>query len=461
MKTEDSPRASLTCDTSSLADPRTAVASAAASINEEKNCNKLSQDVEKVVTPIEYTFPDGGIEAWSVVLGAWLVLFATFGYVNAFGVYQAYYRERLGVSASAISWIGSVQIWLQFSMGLIWGRAFDNGHGRLLLLSGSVLWTLAVFITSICHEYWQVFLVQGVVGGLGLGTMFLSTIGVIPHWFKRRRALATGIVVSGSSVGGLCFPILLNRLLHSIGYAWTVRTAGFLILGCLTIANLLTKPRIPGKKDRPAHLQFPPADVRAIIRHKAYWVTIAGGFLIMWGIFLPFFYLQVFARAHGVDSGLAFYSLSILNGASVLGRVLPNLLADIFGGFNLLIIASTCAGGLVFVLFAATNVSGVVCFAIFYGFFSGAFVSLMPGCITSLSSHVGETGVRMGIAWAVIALAALTGTPIDGALLGSQPSEQAQWWKPVTFSGVSIIAGACMISVARTMQARRMNSRCV
>jgi hypothetical protein len=104
-----------------------------------------------------FTVPDGGLEAWSVVLGGWLALFATFGYVNgappfppfirasltassAFGVYQAYYVNHLGLSDSAISWIGSFQLWLQFSMGVVVGRPFDEGHGRLLIFVGSIIY---------------------------------------------------------------------------------------------------------------------------------------------------------------------------------------------------------------------------------------------------------------------------------------------------------------------------------
>jgi MFS family permease len=140
-----------------------------------------------------------------------------------------------------------------------------------------------------------------------------------------------------------------------------------------------------------------------------------------------------------------------------------------------LIVAATGSGILIFVLLTATSALGVICFAVFYGFFSGAFISLLPAGITSLSAHVGEVGVRMGIAWAVIALAALTGTPIDGcvplyfflvrneadvkhsALLGDSV-ESPQWWRPVTFSGVSILVGAIIVAVARTMHARDKGS---
>jgi hypothetical protein len=32
--------------------------------------------------PPAFTVPDGGLEAWLVVVGGWLAMFSTFGYVN-------------------------------------------------------------------------------------------------------------------------------------------------------------------------------------------------------------------------------------------------------------------------------------------------------------------------------------------------------------------------------------------
>lgn len=40
---------------------------------------------EKSLQPPQITFPEGGLKAWSVAIGGALVLFGTFGYVNAFG----------------------------------------------------------------------------------------------------------------------------------------------------------------------------------------------------------------------------------------------------------------------------------------------------------------------------------------------------------------------------------------
>jgi hypothetical protein len=108
-----------------------------------------------------FSVPDGGLDAWLVVLAGWLILFCTFGYVNAFGVFQVYYVQALGRSDSEISWIGSFQLWFQLSAGLVVGRVFDEGYGRALVVGGSAIYILCVFMTSLCKEYWQVFLAQG------------------------------------------------------------------------------------------------------------------------------------------------------------------------------------------------------------------------------------------------------------------------------------------------------------
>ena len=55
--------------------------------------------------------PDGGLQAWLQVFGSWAILVATWGLVNSYGVFQAYYETKLlpDQSSSSISWIGSLQ----------------------------------------------------------------------------------------------------------------------------------------------------------------------------------------------------------------------------------------------------------------------------------------------------------------------------------------------------------------
>jgi MFS family permease len=133
---------------------------------------------------------------------------------NAYGVYQDYYVRHFltNYSPSTIGWIGSVQLFWQFFSGIIAGRLFDAGYFHHMMIGASTLYVFAYFMLSLAKEqqFYQVFLAQGIAAGIGLGFLFLPSIGVIAHHFRRRRSFAMGVVVSGSSCGGLVFPVMLK-----------------------------------------------------------------------------------------------------------------------------------------------------------------------------------------------------------------------------------------------------------
>jgi len=53
--------------------------------------------------------------------------------------------------------------------------------------------------------------------------------------------------MSGSGLGGVVYPIMFKNLLNQVGFGWSVRALGFLMLIGLTGANLLVRSRIPHK----------------------------------------------------------------------------------------------------------------------------------------------------------------------------------------------------------------------
>lgn len=75
----------------------------------------------------EYEYPEGGLRAWLVVAGSFLVYFASFGVVNSFGFFQTFYQTSYlqGYSATAISFIGTLQITIMYLSGSIAGALFD------------------------------------------------------------------------------------------------------------------------------------------------------------------------------------------------------------------------------------------------------------------------------------------------------------------------------------------------
>lgn len=85
-------------------------------------------DAHFLPTRTEPECPDGGREAWLVVVGGWFGLFCTFGLITTVGVFLDYYKAHplASHSVSQISWITSLQIFIQ-----VGGQALVSAHGLL------------------------------------------------------------------------------------------------------------------------------------------------------------------------------------------------------------------------------------------------------------------------------------------------------------------------------------------
>jgi len=185
----------------------------------------------------------------------------------------------------------------------------------------------------------------------------------------------------------------------------------------------------------------------AAFREPAYTFFTLGMCFAFIGLYTPIFYIQTYAVQEKImDTNLAFYMLPILNAASIFGRVVPNFFADRTGPLNMLIPCALAAAILAFGWIGIQSTPGLIIFAILYGFFSGAFVSLPPTALVGLSPHLRVIGTRMGMSFAISALGLLVGTPVSGAILKSTGH----------FLGPQLLAGSTILLAAACIVASRL-----
>ncbi|ORY14791.1 major facilitator superfamily domain-containing protein [Clohesyomyces aquaticus] len=385
--------------------------------------------------------PDGGLAAWLQVLGAFFLFFNSWGIINTFGSYQTYYETEILQSStpSAISWIGSIQAFLLLIVGAITGPIYDAGYFRTLLLSGSFMLVLGQMMLSLCKEYYQVLLAQAFCIGIGCGFLFVPSIAILSTYFSTKIATAVGLAAAGSSLGGVIYPIVFHKLMPQIGFAWTTRVIGFIILGTMIIPNTCMRVRVLPAKKRSL------LDIGAF-KLLPYNFHCLGFFLGFMGLYMPFFYAQVYAiEGNIMSTDLAFYLLSIMNSTSVFGRIIPNWLADKVGPYNVVIPCTIMSAILCFCFIAAKTSTALIVLIAFYGFFSGTFVSLPPTIIVHLSLDARhKIGTRLGQSFGIIAMGLLIGTPIGGAILDA--SGFTSVW---IFGGSTLIASAAILTLSR------------
>jgi len=393
----------------------------------------------EVPAVVQTSFPEGGRDAWLTVAGGWMVVFCTFGAIQSFAVYQDYYT-RISLNEhppSDISWIGSVQVFLLFAGGIFSGKFFDEGYFKHLLAGGSFIYLLSSFLLSLAkpHHFYQNFLAQGVGMGIGMGILFLPCVSIPAHYFKRRRGLAMGIILSGSSVGAVCYPIMVNHLFNGkTGFAWGLRAVSFLDLGLLLTANAIMRTRLPPRSVE--------VDWSGIMRDVPYWLCLIGIFLAFWGLYVPILYIQLYAVKNGASKVLQTYVVAIMNAAGFFGRTVPMYFSDLWGPFIVIIPVTFISGCLAFAFLGARSDGGLIVFALLYGFFSGGLVSVSAPASALFSRNVGEIGTRIGLMCFVSSFGLLTGNPISGAIL--HPPRYT-WVQPIIFSGVTVLAGFCFL----------------
>ncbi|KAK9466992.1 major facilitator superfamily domain-containing protein [Lipomyces arxii] len=416
-------------------------------------------DLEKTVTKLdtepteahvqnkhEHVFTDGGAKAWLTVFGGFCALFSTFGWSNAIGVFQDYYEthQLAHLSSSTIGWIASLQLFILFFCGIIVGRLFDALGPHLLLPVGAVLEVLGLMMTSICHTYGQILVCQGLIAPIGASLVFYTAVASIPTHFHKKRGLAMGIASSGSSLGGTIFPIMVLRLTQQTSFGWTMRACAFLILGLLTISCLT----ITSNAKHSGFNMIRPSD---LVRHfgDIHFSILAAGFTFtFWGLFIPFDFITSSARHFNIDTDMATYLVSILNGVSIVSRISMGFVADKLGRYNVNTAGITLAGIVVFVLWMpSTGLAPYIVFAVFYGFSSGTFISLGPACCAQIS-EVKDIGTRVGLMFAVGSIGSLTGIPICGAIIGDGTSRQ-RWLGTMAFAGAMILIGSFFTGLGR------------
>lgn len=292
-------------------------------------------------------------------------------------------------------------------------------------------------MTSLCNEYWQFMLAQGVLSGISNGLIMFPAMAATPQYFKRRRGAAMGLAIAGSSLGAVVFPIVLSELLDTLGFGWAVRICGFIMMPFLLYSSVAVRARLP-----PRRSQF---FIWKAFRQPLFLCLTGGVCLMFVGMFIPFFYLPTFGIDHGLTPSLASYLVAVINGASIPGRIIPGVLGDKFGRINILFTAGLLTAISILCWPKAVTEAGIIGFAAAYGLTSGAIISGGSVVFTLCPKTPKDIGTYMGMGIAFASIAVLVGPPVSGALLNRYHG----------YDQISIFGGVvCMVGAVLTLCAK-------
>lgn len=194
-------------------------------------------------------------------------------------------------------------------LGPLMGVLFDRYGPRPLLLVGSFMHVFGLMMASISSEYYQFMLSQGACSAIGVAAVFIAAVSSIGGWFDKRRGLAFGTLATGSSLGGVVLPIMITKLIESVGYGWAMRTGAFLI-GALLIVCIMTVKR---RANISVHKRVEKSALGRPFRERVFLLLLAGLALVPFGLYTPITYLPTLAIRASMATSLAKNLVAIYN----------------------------------------------------------------------------------------------------------------------------------------------------
>ncbi|KAG8951100.1 hypothetical protein FRC04_006759 [Tulasnella sp. 424] len=280
----------------------------------------------------EEEFPEGS-RGWLVVLGAFIYAAVVLGWPLAWGVFQSYYKSHVfpNTSDTTLSLLGTLPNMVITFTAFISGKLGDRYGYKPFIAVGSVIAVIGLLTAAFSTQLWHFFITQGVFPGLASGIMFPLIASYPSMWFKKKRALTSGIVVAGSSFGGGVTSIIVRALLTRLGLRKTLLVYAGINAVLLPAAFFLLKSRGPA---------------RHIV--KIQWVDRnAFGDLVFWSLalcmlFTDFGYLPpvVFLTTYtndkipNISAQRSVAPTAVMNFSSAIGRTVVGLTADRIGVTN-------------------------------------------------------------------------------------------------------------------------------
>ncbi|KAJ1783246.1 hypothetical protein LPJ62_005113 [Coemansia sp. RSA 2167] len=399
--------------------------------------------------------PLDGAYGWIVVASGCVMLMFSMGCVNSYGMYQTYYHlvQFPDEHVSTLSWVGTLQFGVMNVFGIPAGILCERVDTRLVSFVGGVIMAISLIIASFCDDaIWKLIITQGIVFSIGASLVFIPSTSIPAQWFTKRRALAVGIVVAGSGIGGLWLTPATRAMIDQLGTAWALRITGIIIFAVNSVASLFMRSRLR-VQTRDKIVDF------GVFRDMRFLLIFIGAVCATTGYFTPLFSLPSFAQqVVGKSNSFGTNLLTIINAASTVGRIGTGEVARLLGNINTMVMCTFVSSLSILVLWLPFQVGGtLIASAIVYGLFCGGFIGLLPVVMADLWG-VQRISTIIGLLYMANFAGTMVGAPSSGAILDNIGNGTN--YKPtIIFSGVFMLCSSMFFVVLRAMVSKKVIER--
>ena len=336
-----------------------------------------------------------------------------------------------------------------------WAKLF---RPQIVVCVGGLLFGLASVLASFGEKLWHFYLTQGLLLGVGTCMTFMPSMALSPTWFDKRRGLAMGFISAGTGFGGLVWAPAISAGIDHIGFRNTLRLTGAIsaFLLCASGAALDWEPSMAaqlraenvGRSARQAIFRIP-LPRKEILMQRKFIAQALGAAFQSGAYYTPVFFIGSYAKTLGYSASIGATFIAVSNACNAIGKITVGFVADRIGRLNSIVLVTLLSALATWAFWIPSTLVGsdneslgrgfFIAFAVSYGLFASAYVSLFPPTLVELFG-LQEMPRVTGPMFFVQGAAAMIGTPVAGVLLRHGKTKI----KSEDFLGMSILVGVLL-----------------
>ncbi|KAF5844762.1 hypothetical protein GGP41_008758 [Bipolaris sorokiniana] len=400
----------------------------------------------------EHVLPqaDGGKDAWLFLAAAFAIEIMVWGFPWSYGIFQEYYSTSKNFSgASGIPAVGTSAMGILYmSLPFTFGSLIRWPHyKRIIMICGLFLMCISLGLSSLCTTIPQLIVTQGILYGIGGAVAYSPTITFLDEWFVRRKGLAFGIMWSGTGLGGVVVPLLLQWLLNRYGFRTALRVWAIALFTITLPLTYFLKPRLPVPTNSRTKITL------TFLSSKSFWILQSGNVMQALGFFIPSIYLPTYTKALGFDNTVSTVPVILINVAAVIGSITMGTIVDRTHVTTAILISTVGAVVSVFLIWGfSTSLPPLLIFCFMYGLFAGSFTNTWPGIMRTVQQNTGQMESSMVFSFLSLGrgIGNMVSGPVSEALMkvgnvGGFGLYGTQYGSLVIWTGISATLGGVSI----------------
>ncbi|MER2063298.1 MAG: OFA family MFS transporter [Alkalibacterium sp.] len=274
---------------------------------------------------------DRETKRWQVLLGGVLMQLCIGG-IYTWSLFNQPLVDAYGWARTEVYTAYSLIVFIFALVTIFSGRLQDKIGPRIVGTIGILLFSTGLIVASFARSLPVLYLGYSVLGGLGVGMVYVCPLSTSLKWYPKKKGMVTGIIVGAFGLGGFVFNFVLSYLIQEIGVSQTFLVQGivYAVVGLIGAQML----RVPEKTDSTQSVLVNENDFqpKQMLKTKAFyllWIIYFIGSLS--GLVVIGLAQDIARDVVGLSPQVASYSIAVAAVANALGRIGWGAVSDIYG----------------------------------------------------------------------------------------------------------------------------------